>query len=58
MQNVVERVLNLLIYLLESPHPVTAEDVRQTVAGYDDQNDEAFHRSKSTPGASSRRCGS
>ncbi len=44
MQNVVERVLNLLIYLLESPHPVTAEDVRQTVAGYDDQNDEAFHR--------------
>lgn len=44
MQNVVERVLNLLIYLLESPHPVSADEVRQTVLGYDDQTDEAFHR--------------
>lgn len=44
MQNVVERVLNLLIYLLESPAPVTAEDVRRTVLGYDTQTDEAFHR--------------
>lgn len=44
MQNVVERVLNLLIYLLESPHPATADDVRRTVAGYDEQTDDAFHR--------------
>ena len=44
MQNVVERVLNLLIYLLESPSPVTADDVRFTVQGYGDQSDEAFHR--------------
>jgi predicted DNA-binding transcriptional regulator YafY len=44
MQNVVERVLNLLIYLLESPNPVTADDVRRTVLGYDGQTDEAFHR--------------
>lgn len=44
MQAVVERVLNLLIYLLESPRPVTAEDVRATVLGYDDKSDEAFHR--------------
>ncbi|MGB7861663.1 MAG: WYL domain-containing protein [Acidimicrobiia bacterium] len=44
MQNVVERVLNLLIYLLESPTPVTAEDVRHTVSGYEGQSDEAFHR--------------
>lgn len=44
MQSVVERVLNLLIYLLESPNPVNADDVRHTVAGYDDQRDEAFHR--------------
>jgi proteasome accessory factor B len=44
MQNVVERVLNLLIYLLESPTPVTADDVRNTVAGYAGQTDEAFHR--------------
>ncbi|MGH8873391.1 MAG: helix-turn-helix transcriptional regulator [Acidimicrobiia bacterium] len=44
MQNVVERVLNLLIYLLESPTPVTADDIRQTVPGYGEQSDEAFHR--------------
>lgn len=44
MQNVVERVLNLLIYLLESPLPVTSNDVRNTVHGYADQSDEAFHR--------------
>lgn len=44
MQNVVERVLNLLIYLLESPVPVTADDIRQTVLGYGEQSDEAFHR--------------
>lgn len=44
MQAVVERVLNLLIYLLESPRPVTAEDVRSTVLGYDAKSDDAFHR--------------
>ncbi len=44
MQNVIERVINLLIYLLESSTPVTADDVRFTVAGYGDQTDEAFHR--------------
>jgi proteasome accessory factor B len=44
MQNVIERVLNLLIYLLESPTPVTADDVRNTVAGYAGQTDDAFHR--------------
>jgi predicted DNA-binding transcriptional regulator YafY len=44
MQNVVERVINLLIYLLESPVPVTAEDVRRTVLGYGEQSDDAFHR--------------
>lgn len=44
MQAVVERVLNLLIYLLESPRPVTAEEIRSTVLGYDSKTDEAFHR--------------
>lgn len=44
MQAVVERVLNLLIYLLESPRPVTAEEVRTTVLGYDAKSDDAFHR--------------
>jgi proteasome accessory factor B len=44
MQSVVERVLNLLIFLLETPHPVTADEIRHTVLGYGDQSDEAFHR--------------
>ena len=44
MQNVVERVINLLIYLLDSPNPVTADQVRQTVAGYGEQSEDAFHR--------------
>ncbi len=44
MQSVVERTLNLLIFLLESPHPVTADDVRNTVLGYGEQTDDAFHR--------------
>lgn len=44
MQNVIERVLNVLIYLLESPRPVTAEDIRRTVPGYSTDSDDAFHR--------------
>jgi len=44
VQNVVERVLNLLIYLLQANRPVTADDVRYTVLGYDGQTDDAFHR--------------
>ncbi len=44
MQNVIERVLNTLIYLLESERPVTADDIRRTVPGYSDHSDEAFHR--------------
>jgi proteasome accessory factor B len=44
MQNVVERVINLLIYLLQSPEPVTAADIRHTVAGYGQDSDDAFHR--------------
>jgi proteasome accessory factor B len=44
MQSVVERLINLLIFLLDSTTPVTAEDVRFTVAGYGEQSDDAFHR--------------
>lgn len=44
MQNVIERVLNVLIYLLESPRPVTAEEIRHTVPGYSEDSDDAFHR--------------
>jgi len=44
MQKVIERILNLLAYLLTVERPVTAEEIRYTVAGYDGQNDSAFHR--------------
>lgn len=44
MQNVIERLLNLLAFLLTTDHPVTAEEIRHTVAGYGDKSDEAFRR--------------
>ncbi|MDJ0961154.1 MAG: WYL domain-containing protein [Acidimicrobiia bacterium] len=44
MQNVVERILNLLAFLLTVERPVTAEEIRHTVAGYDQGNDEAWRR--------------
>lgn len=44
MQRVIERVLNLLAFLLTAGRPVTAEDIRRTVAGYGQANDEAFRR--------------
>lgn len=44
MQRVIERILNLLAYLLTADRPVTAGEIRNTVAGYDRDNDSAFHR--------------
>lgn len=44
MQKVIERILNLLAYLLTVERPVTADQIRNTVAGYDRDNDSAFHR--------------
>jgi predicted DNA-binding transcriptional regulator YafY len=44
MQRVIERILNLLAYLLTVERPVTADEIRNTVAGYDRDNDSAFHR--------------
>ncbi|MCB2223025.1 MAG: WYL domain-containing protein [Actinobacteria bacterium] len=44
MQRVLERLLNLLAFLLTVEHPVTAEEIRHTVAGYDQETDEAFRR--------------
>jgi len=44
MQKVIERILNLLAFLLTVDHPVGAEEIRYTVAGYDDKSDEAFRR--------------
>lgn len=44
MQRVIERILNLLAFLLTTDHPVGADEIRHTVAGYDDKGDEAFRR--------------
>ena len=44
MQNVIERILNLLAFLLTVDRPVTADDIRHTVAGYARESDTAFHR--------------
>ncbi len=44
MQRVIERILNLLAFLLTVGRPVTADEIRTTVAGYDQEGDEAFRR--------------
>ena len=44
MHKVIERILNLLAFLLTAGRPVTADEIRTTVAGYDQATDEAFHR--------------
>lgn len=44
MKNVLERLLNLLAYLLTVGRPVSADQIRSTVAGYDPDADEAFRR--------------
>lgn len=44
MRKVIERLLNLLAFLLTAGRTVTAEEIRRRVAGYGDQSDEAFRR--------------
>lgn len=44
MQRVIERLLNLLAFLLDAGRPVTADEIRYTVAGYGQEGDEAFRR--------------
>ncbi len=44
MGKVIERILNLLAFLLTAGRPVTADEIRNTVAGYDTDRDEAFRR--------------
>ena len=44
MQRVIERILNLLAFLLTARRPVTADEIRTTVAGYDQETDQAFRR--------------
>lgn len=44
MRRVLERLLNLLAFLLTVERPVSADEIRLTVAGYDQESDEAFRR--------------
>lgn len=44
MHNVIERILNLLAFLLTVDRPVTADEIRHTVAGYGQSSDEAWRR--------------
>jgi predicted DNA-binding transcriptional regulator YafY len=44
MQRVIERILNLLAFLLTASRPVTADEIRHTVAGYGQEGHEAFRR--------------
>jgi proteasome accessory factor B len=44
MQKVIERILNLLAFLLTVDRPVTADEIRNTVHGYDQESDDAFRR--------------
>ncbi|MCE2529124.1 MAG: WYL domain-containing protein [Acidimicrobiia bacterium] len=57
MSTVVERLINLLAYLVDSPRPVTAERIRNTVAGYENLSDQAFHRKFERDKASLRELG-
>ena len=40
----VERLINLIAALLETEHPMTAEQIRTRIAGYDNPDKEAFRR--------------
>lgn len=44
MRKVIERLLNLLAFLLTTSRPVTADEIRRRVAGYGSGSDEAFRR--------------
>jgi proteasome accessory factor B len=44
MQRVIERLLNLLAFLLNAGRPVTADEIHYTVAGYGHEAPEAFRR--------------
>jgi predicted DNA-binding transcriptional regulator YafY len=57
MSRPVERILNLLAFLLTAGRPVTADEIRHTVAGYDQESDEAFRRTFERDKATLRRLG-
>jgi proteasome accessory factor B len=40
----IERLINLIAALLETPRPLTADEIREQISGYDQPNDDAFRR--------------
>ncbi|CAN5747708.1 YafY family protein [soil metagenome] len=40
----IERLINLIAALLDARGPLTADDIKETIAGYDQPNHEAFRR--------------
>jgi proteasome accessory factor B len=40
----IERLINLIAALLETPRPLTAQEIRERIAGYDQPSAEAFRR--------------
>ncbi|HET7483699.1 MAG TPA: WYL domain-containing protein [Actinomycetota bacterium] len=40
----IERLINLIAALLDTPRPMTAEEIRERIAGYDQPTHEAFRR--------------
>jgi proteasome accessory factor B len=44
VHKVIERILNLLAFLLTVGRPVTADEIRNTVKGYEQPSDDAFRR--------------
>lgn len=44
MRTVLERLLNLLAFLLTARRPVTADEIRTTIPGYSTGSDDAFRR--------------
>jgi proteasome accessory factor B len=40
----IERLINLIAALLEAPSPMTADDIRERIAGYDQDSRDAFRR--------------
>ncbi|MDQ3877544.1 MAG: WYL domain-containing protein [Actinomycetota bacterium] len=53
----IERLVNLIAALLETSRPLTADDIRTTVAGYDQTDHEAFRRTFERDKASLREIG-
>ena len=57
MSAAIERLINLLAYLLNSPRPRTVHQIRKTVPGYGGGSDQAFHRKFARDKSALRRLG-